>query len=302
MIQIYYDIDTARRVNMDNAPITTLLQLYYDTVPQIQFNFLSNGEPVDLSGMTAWRAAIDTEFDVSTTPVCRTDSAGIDASNAAQGVIIVTFDCRTAEFLSKLNSQQRVNAWLDLYGINSAGNSEFIAQMQCLLYSVIDPEQGTPPIVPDLYPSVAAVQGMINAAVADLVAKIEAKHIFQYSSDGTNWHDTFQTGDTYMRERANFEGAEWSDAYPISPPTVFADAVEFNFETTDGMAAELVLTNSELGIAEDAQPNVTLWHVETDNTLLRVADTTYNAKWGEGYLSLTYYQTWIAGNWQLKLG
>lgn len=146
------------------------------------------------------------------------------------------------------------------------------------------------------------IAAMVNAAVAELLAKIEAPHIYQYSADGqTSWHDTFQSGDKYMRERADFDGAEWSDAYPISPPTVFTQAIEYFFNTTAGQSAAITFTAADLGIAADAQPQVSLWHYESDGGLLRVADTTYNAKWYDGTLIITYYQAWSAGRWQLKL-
>lgn len=156
----------------------------------------------------------------------------------------------------------------------------------------------TPEITTPLENQIAA---MVAVQTANLLEMIKAKHIYQYSADGSSWHDAFQTGDQYMREKANIDGAEWSDAYPISPPTVFTNAVVYDFETTDGQAAEIVLDYDDLGIAEDAQPQVSLWHYESDDGLLRVADTTYNAKWYDGTLIITYYQAWSAGRWQLKL-
>lgn len=304
MIQIFYDIDTMRRVNADGAPITVLPAFYYNTAPVVQFQFMNNGTPIDLSGIAGWRAAIDTDFNSSSDPAVRVTADGIDASQSASGILSVTFDCRSAEFLTKLNNNRTVTAWLDIYGIDGSGISAFIAQMQVQLFSVVDPEQGTPPVIPDLYPSSAAVQAMVNAAVAELLTKIEAPHIYQYSADGSSWHDTFQTGDIYMRERANFDGAQWSDAYRISPPTVFTNAIEYNFDTTAGQSAAITFTAAELGIAADAQPQVSLWVYQSDaDAWQRVADTTYTAKWSlaDGSLTIEYYQAWIAGSWQLKL-
>lgn len=162
MTQIFYDIDTMRRVNADGAPITVLPAFYYNTAPVVQFQFLNNGTPIDLSGIAGWRAAIDTDFNSSSDPAVRVTADGIDASQSASGILSVTFDCRSAEFLSKLNNNRAVTGWLDIYGIDGSGISAFIAQMQVQLFSVVDPEQGTPPVIPDLYPSAAAVEAMIS--------------------------------------------------------------------------------------------------------------------------------------------
>lgn len=157
----------------------------------------------------------------------------------------------------------------------------------------------TPEVTPVLENQIAA---MVAAKTASLLEMIKAKQIYQYSADQTEWHDTFQTGDQYMREKKNIADAEWSDPYPISPPTVFTNAVTHDFITNDGDAAAIIFTNSEIGIAEDAQPQVTLWHYEDDDSLKRVADTTYQAVWlNDGTLKIEYYQTWISGVWQLKL-
>lgn len=175
MIQIYYDIDTMRRVNADGAPITLLPAFFYNTAPVVQFQFQNNGTPIDLSGIAAWRAAIDTDFNSTSDPAVRVTSDGIDASQSASGILSVTFDCRSAGFLTKLNNSRTVTGWLDIYGVDGSGISIFIAQMQVLLFSVVDPEQGTPPVIPDLYPSSAAVQAMINAAVEEFDTELEGK-------------------------------------------------------------------------------------------------------------------------------
>ena len=146
------------------------------------------------------------------------------------------------------------------------------------------------------------IAAMVAAKTANLVEMIKAKQIYQYSENGTSWHEAFQTGDKYMRERKDIDGAEWSDAYPISPPAVFTNAITYEFETTEGQAAELWFYNTDIGIADDAQPQVTLWYYEEEDALKRVADTTYQAVWYEGgALKIEYYHAWIAGKWQLKL-
>lgn len=156
----------------------------------------------------------------------------------------------------------------------------------------------TPEVTTEVENQIAAI---VAAKTASLLEMIKAKQIYQYSETGASWHDAFQTGDKLMRERKNVDGAEWSDAYPISPPAVFTNAIVYDFETTAGQDAALSLFCDELGIAEDAQPQVSLWHYEDDDGLKRVADTTYQAIWYSGGLVIEYYQPWIAGKWQLKL-
>lgn len=265
MIQLYYDIDTARRVNENNAPLTTLLQFYYNTAPQVQFRFLSGGSPVDLSAINAWRAAIDTEFNASTVPVCRIENADIDASQAETGIVTVTFNCNSSEFLAKLNNNRNVNAWLDIYGINSNGQNEFIAQMPVILLAVVDPEQGDPAAVPPLYPSADAVRAMIA---------------------GTDAYELARNAEFRIGDRAYYPGEPGYLLICIAPGTSAAELPELDKTVNSFLDGTVTWQVYDLSESGGGAANITVNGVSPDaegNIQLKAENISFNFKDDMGY-------------------
>lgn len=49
------------------------------------------------------------------------------------------------------------------------------------------------------------------ATKAYVISFARVKFVYQYSSDGTSWHDSYQTGDLYFRVRNDISDSVWSD-------------------------------------------------------------------------------------------
>lgn len=53
------------------------------------------------------------------------------------------------------------------------------------------------------------------ATKAYVISFARVKFVYQYSSDGSSWHDSYQTGDLYFRVRNDISDSVWSDAQNI---------------------------------------------------------------------------------------
>lgn len=92
-------------------------------------------------------------------------------------------------------------------------------------FGAIDPVGGDPlPIVSG------------GVTISDVYALLRASLVFQFSSDGTNWHDTQQQTDTYYRQ--SYPGGDWSEAIEIHNGTNGEDGddapnVKFQYSTNN---------------------------------------------------------------------
>ncbi|WP_133245077.1 hypothetical protein [Victivallis vadensis] len=91
---LYYNIDTGKLINSNGSQLSAKPTISYQAEPTWEIRFVTvdieNAEvvPVNLSKGVAWKAAVDTDFDVNTVPMMRTLDDGIDNSNGDQGVIL----------------------------------------------------------------------------------------------------------------------------------------------------------------------------------------------------------------------
>lgn len=53
------------------------------------------------------------------------------------------------------------------------------------------------------------------ASKAYVISFSRAKYVFQYSTDGSSWHDSYQTGDLYFRVKNDVSDSVWSDAQNV---------------------------------------------------------------------------------------
>ena len=65
-MKIYYDLALQSRVVTPGQTNLTKPILFYGTAPAWEICLTDNGEVPDLSGITAWRAAVDGDFDKDT--------------------------------------------------------------------------------------------------------------------------------------------------------------------------------------------------------------------------------------------
>ena len=197
-MKIYYDLALQSRVVTPGQTNMTKPILFYGTAPAWEICLTDNGEVPDLSGIAAWRAAVDGDFDKDTVPVCRSYGENIDTSGIADGVIRVRLFARTAEFLTALNGKKERSGYFELQGMNEAGYAEFVIHIPIKLHAAVDPmDAETPdPMEKEQFVSMAdlaaviarmktleqTVEGVTNsvtavaqsvAAVSDNVAAVE---------------------------------------------------------------------------------------------------------------------------------
>ena len=197
-MKIYYDLALQSRVVTPGQTNMTKPILFYGTAPAWEICLTDNGEVPDLSGITAWRAAVDGDFDKDTVPVCRSYGEHIDASGIADGVIRVRLFARTAEFQAAVNGKKERSGYFELQGMNEAGYAELVIHIPIKLHAAVDPlDAETPdPMEKEQFVSMAdlaaviarlktleqTVEGVTNsvaaveqsiAAVSDNVAAVE---------------------------------------------------------------------------------------------------------------------------------
>ena len=91
-----YNLTRQQPVDLDNCRINTKPLLFFGERPMWELHFFQ-GEPgtagtvADLSNVVSLRAAVDTDWNGNTVPMCRTVD-GIDKSRAAEGVMPVGGD------------------------------------------------------------------------------------------------------------------------------------------------------------------------------------------------------------------
>lgn len=93
---------------------------------------------IDLSSPVSWRAAVDTDFDYNSPPMCRSLASDIDAADAANGVIRVSLDADTITFRDKVNNSNNTRAWFELQGFDSLGRRRCYVRFPITASSIID--------------------------------------------------------------------------------------------------------------------------------------------------------------------
>ncbi len=204
-----YNLTRQQPVDLDNCRINTKPLLFFGERPMWELHFFQ-GEPgaagtaADLSNVVSLRAAVDTDWNGSTVPMCRTVD-GIDKSRAAEGVIGVPLDANTARFLEKLDNKKSVDAVFELRGFDDAGDAVLIVQIDVTCRGAVDPEGGEVPAEPD---SDLASKSWTKGVLAQ-------KLYFRYSADGVSWHsECVNHVDQFQQVRHGADGT-WSDSQPI---------------------------------------------------------------------------------------
>ena len=77
--------------------------------------------PSDLSGLTAFRAAMDTDFSSKTEVMVRVLPENITLDG---NVIRVELDATASSFLEKVDGREKTAAWFELSGLTAAGSRE----------------------------------------------------------------------------------------------------------------------------------------------------------------------------------
>ena len=183
-MNLYYNTTAQCRVDENNTRIAAKPVIHYGACPTWVLHFFSGDpsetpEPVDLSDIVAWRAAVDSDWNSSTEPMCRTLDEDIDASQAADGIISVPVNANTQRYLAVVNGKQSVGAWFELRGFDDQGNVTLVVLLNITCSNSIDPTGGAEPEPVD---NDTATMTWVKAVIAQQL-------YFQYSADGTTWHN-----------------------------------------------------------------------------------------------------------------
>ena len=182
-MNLYYNTTAQCRVDENNTRIAAKPVIHYGACPIWELHFFS-GDPsetpeiVDLSDIVAWRAAVDSDWNSTTEPMCRTLDEDIDASQAASGIISVPVNANTQRYHTVVNGKQSVGAWFELRGFDDQGNVTLVVLLNITCSNSIDPTGGAEPEPVD----------NDTATMTWVKAEIAQQLYFQYSADGSTWH------------------------------------------------------------------------------------------------------------------
>lgn len=105
--------------------------VFLGEIAQIELNFCDSTvaglAPLDMSYISSAIAAIDTDFDTTTAPMCHNDD--VDCSQAASGIFNISLDTNTEQFLSKVQGKQNVAATFEFRGKNSSDETVYVIQL-----------------------------------------------------------------------------------------------------------------------------------------------------------------------------
>ena len=202
-MNLYYNTTAQCRVDEFNTRIAAKPVIHYGAVPVWELHFYSGDpsetpEAVDLTDIISCRAAVDSDWNSSTEPMCRTLAADIDMSRKAQGIISVPVNANTQRYLSVVNGKQSVSGWFELRGFDVNGNVTLVVLLNITCNNSIDPAGGAEPEPVD---NDTATMTWVRAVIAQQL-------YYEYSADGSTWHNPPMIPDTdiYFRVRHGSDG------------------------------------------------------------------------------------------------
>lgn len=197
-MNIYYNYDGRYLCDPVGDPVQEIPEIAFGEQPEWTLHILrSDGTAFDLSGITAFRAAIDADFKAETAVMCRTLPEGITLTADA---IRVQLDSATRRFYEVVNGTELKNVWFELCGYNAAGKRIFYIIFRVAARMTLDPEgTDTLPDGADLFADRAYVMSLFRSG-----------YELEFTSDGSTWSSD-RSGAVAYRFRNRLAGGEWSD-------------------------------------------------------------------------------------------
>ena len=152
MKDLYYNLDDAEFVDQSGEKLSRFVpELFYqeNAVWRIFLRDREN-QPCGISGIIAWSAAVDRDYDSETPPMCRVLPESISADPTA-GSVTVTLDAATAEFLAAVNGVAGRKAFFELHGVDAAGDRKLYLGFEIFARMILDPAPGAPQQVPEIF-------------------------------------------------------------------------------------------------------------------------------------------------------
>ena len=206
---IFINFNNGDVIDGEGAFLMSNPSIGYQSYPKWELKFVKVNEDgslgsVDMSPAVSWHAAIDTDFDSSSSPMVRTLDDEIDSSGASSGVIVVGLDAGTQGFYDKVNGRESVNAFFEIRGNDSTDRVIYDYRFRVNALGAVDPQGGDPlPIVSG------------GVTVNDVYALLRAAPERRWSEDGVNWHPAQAANDRWYQTRYDSEG-EWSEAIALT--------------------------------------------------------------------------------------
>jgi len=184
-MDLYYNLTRQCRVDAGNCVISGRPVLYLGSKPELILHFFT-GEPgsdpsaADLSGIVAWRAAVDADWNAGTDPMCRTLSEEIDAASAAAGVIKLPLNTCTVRFAEALGTRQSLEACLELRGFDASGAAAAVVLLNVICHNAVDVDGGA---ALDDVPDDVAEKSWVLAKLSNVAAAAAVTAFEVYAHD-----------------------------------------------------------------------------------------------------------------------
>ena len=144
-MKIFYDRERQQRVTAEGAQAMNAVQLRFKEQPVWVIQIRDGENPVDLSRVTAWRAAVDRDYASVTAPMCRSLGGAITA-NPADGTVSVRLNTNTREFLSVIDGKPNgVTCYFELWGLDEQAVPAIYLSFRVTALGVVDPDGGDLP-------------------------------------------------------------------------------------------------------------------------------------------------------------
>lgn len=144
-MKIFYDRERQQRVTAEGAQAMNAVQLRFKEQPVWVIQIRDGETPVDLSRVTAWRAAVDRDYASVTAPMCRSLGDAITA-NPADGTVSVRLNTNTREFLSVIDGKPNgVTCYFELWGLDEQAIPAIYLSFRVTALGVVDPDGGDLP-------------------------------------------------------------------------------------------------------------------------------------------------------------
>lgn len=144
-MKIFYDRERQQRVTAEGAQAMNAVQLRFKEQPVWVIQIRDGETPVDLSRVTAWRAAVDRDYASATAPMCRSLGDAITA-NPADGTVSVRLNTNTREFLSVIDGKTNgVTCYFELWGLDEQAVPAIYLSFRVTALGVVDPDGGDLP-------------------------------------------------------------------------------------------------------------------------------------------------------------
>ena len=137
----------------------------------------SDSDAIDLSGVSGWRAAVDTDFTAGTTPMARTTGGIAVDTSGDWPVATVPIDTLTERFQQVCDGHKSTTAYFELAGLDGNGDTAFYVCFQINALYPIDPQAaGTVPPVA----ATELTEAQVRAIAQDAASQAAAPDLTNY--------------------------------------------------------------------------------------------------------------------------